>query len=120
MAKLSTQEILNLDYRVEENRKIIQKCLRVIKPLAKCPEDEDVPQEMLERAFLVICRKYNFFPRTLLPDVYAADKEIIWRVEIHDLTNLKTCGACYGASLYELIAKAVIMAYALSKQKVGM
>lgn len=117
MAKLSTKQILDLDYRVEENREAIQKCLRVIKPLAKCPEGEDIPQEKLERAFLVICRKYNFFPRTLFPDVYAADKEIIWRIELHDLTNLKTCGVCYGASLYELIAKAVILAYALSRQR---
>lgn len=114
---MTTNEILDLDCRIEENRKIIQKCLRVIKPLAKCKEDKDIPQEKLERAFHVLCRKYDFFPRTIFPDVYAAEKDIIWRVELYDLKNLKSCGVCYGLSLYELICKAVIMAYSLSRKR---
>ena len=45
---MKTEQILNLDFRKEENQGIIQKVLRKIKPLSKY-SDEVVPIEAIEK-----------------------------------------------------------------------
>ena len=40
---MTTEEILNLDYRKEESKTKIQKVLRKIKPLSKYSEEDDIP-----------------------------------------------------------------------------
>lgn len=114
---MKTNEILNLDCRVKENREIIQSVLRQIKPLVKCSDEYDIPIDKLERCLQVLCRNYNMYPRQIVPDVKSAEKGIIWRFEITDLKNLSTLGICYGLNLYELMCKAVIMLYAISRKR---
>ncbi len=114
---MKTTEILDLDCRVEENREIIQTVLRQIKPLAKCPEGQDVPFDKLEKCMQVLCRNYEMYPRQIVPDVFAAEKDIVWRFELIDLKNLKVLGKCYGLNLYELMCKAVIMMYVVSRKR---
>lgn len=113
---MKTTEILDLDCRVSENREIIQTVLRQIKPLAKC-SDEDIPMDKLEKCLQVLCRNYDMYPRQIVPDIMAAEKDIIWRFEVVDLKNLSVLGRCYGLNLYELMCKAVIMLYALSRKR---
>lgn len=113
---MKTTEILDLDCRVSENREIIQTVLRQIKPLAKC-SDEDIPMDKLEKCLQVLCRNYDMYPRMIIPDTMAAEKDIIWRFEVVDLKNLSVLGRCYGLNLYELMCKAVIMLYALSRKR---
>lgn len=114
---MKTEQILQLDCRQEENREIVQKVLRKIKPLAKCPEGQDVPFEMLERCLKVICEKYNLFCRELYPDVQAGEKNIVWRSTMIDLKDLKTIGVAYGCTLYEVLAKTVILVYAQTRKR---
>lgn len=110
-------EILDLDCRIKENRETIQKVLKQIKPLAKCPEGNDIPIVKLEKCLQVICRNYALYPREIHPDIDAAEKDIVWRFILIDRNNLTTIGTCYGLTIYELMCKAVIMAYALSRKR---
>ena len=45
---MTTNQILQLDCRIQSNADIIENVLRKIKPLAKSPEGQQVPLEKLE------------------------------------------------------------------------
>lgn len=106
---MTTKELLELDWREEENQRKIQKALKQIKPLSK--EVGIVPLEKMERAIKIMCEKYRLWIRELCPDVDAGDKHIIWRAIVIDIDNLKTIGVVYGCTLYEAIAKTTIFLY---------
>lgn len=108
---MTTNEILQLDCRTKENREIIQKVLKQIKPLSKY-SDECVPFEGIEKAITVMSKKYNVRIGTVTPDVWSNEQNTIWRATIIDDTNLGTICTIYGLSLYELFAKVAISMYA--------
>lgn len=114
---MTTKQVLELDCRIEENRETIQRVLRQIKPLAKCPDGQQIPFSKLERCLKVICNNYNLFVRSLFPDVYASDKDIIWRSVTVDLQTLDEVGVAYGCTLYECIAKTVILLYSKTRKR---
>lgn len=114
---MKTTEILELDCRISKNKEIIQNELRKIKPLAKCSDEYDIPMNKLEKCLQVLCRNYEMYPRQIVPDVFATEKGIVWRFELIDLKNLKVLGKCYGLNLYELMCKAVIMMYVISRKR---
>lgn len=114
---MTTEQILQLDCREQKNREIIQKVLRKIRPLSKCPVGQDVPFEKLERCMQVLNEKYNLFCRELFPDTHSGDKYVIWRSTIINLSNLDTVGSAYGCTLYEVMAKTVIMLYAYTRKQ---
>lgn len=60
---MKTEQIMNLDYRKEENQKIIQKVLRQVKPLSKFSDEEQIPIEMLEKTVSVLTNKYEITPQ---------------------------------------------------------
>lgn len=109
---MTTKEIINLDYRKEENKEIIQKVLRQIKPLSKYPDGCDIPFHDLEKAVTVMCKKYKMRVNQLIPDIQANDKSVVWRAWLLNETNLKTIDMVYGISLYEVLAKISIRLYA--------
>ena len=51
---MKTEDIINLDCRKEENKEIIQKVLRKIKPLSRYPDGCDIPFEAIEKAITVM------------------------------------------------------------------
>ena len=114
---MTTKQVLELDCRIEQNREIIQKVLRQIKPLAKCPEGQQIPFEKLERCLKVICNNYGLFIQQLFPDVYAADKNIIWKSKTVDIKTLENYGVAYGCTLYECLAKTVILLYSKTRKR---
>lgn len=109
---MRTEQILNLDCRKEENQEIIQKVLRQIKPLSKCSEEYDIPFEKIEKAIVVMEKKYNMRVRDFVPDVWSNEKNAIWRATLIDDTNLKTIAIIYGLSVYEVFVKSAIAMYA--------
>lgn len=113
---MTTKQIMELDCRDEDNQQIIQKVLRQIKPLAKCPEGQMIPVTKLERCLKVICNKYTLFVRNMFPDVYAADTEIVWRSVVVDLTTLEEHVA-YGCTFYECISKTIILLYSRMRKR---
>lgn len=110
---MKTEDILNLDYRDEKSKEIIQKALKKIKPLSKF--EKDVPLEMIEKLVGKLTRKYNVQMQYIIPvcmedgrDIFSgslkkADKSGEW------------LGNVYGYGLYELMAKTAIKMYALTK-----
>lgn len=112
---MTTKQLLELDCREEENMRIIQKALKIIKPLSK--EPGIVPLEKMERAIKVMCEKYHLWVREICLDVDAGDKCIVWRVTAIDIINLKTIGVAYGCTLYEVIAKMTILLYSETRRR---
>lgn len=113
---MKTKEILDLDCRLKENEEIIQQVLRQIKPLSKCKGDK-VPIEKLEKCIKVLCTKYHIFPRQISPDTFAAHEDIIWKFEAVDILDLNVVLICYGRNLYEVLAKATIGIYAMTRKR---
>lgn len=112
---MNTNQILNLDCRINENKEIIQKVLRQIKPFAKCKEDI-VPIEKIEKCIFVLCRNYNILPRGILADEFSSDDGIVWKFEFVNAVNLERIGICYGISFYEVLAKSVIMLFSKTRK----
>lgn len=113
---MTTNEIINLDYREEKNQKTIQKVLRKIKPLSKYSDEYEIPFSALEKVTTVICKKYCMRIREFTPDVWSNKNHTIWRAVIINETNLKTIETIYGISLYEVFAKVAIRLYAEVKK----
>lgn len=113
---MTTKQIINLDYREEENQEIIQKVLRQIKPLSRYSDECEIPFSAIEKAITVMCKKYCMRIREFTPDVWANDEHTIWRATLINETNLKTIDMVYGISLYEVFAKCAIRLYAEVKK----
>lgn len=110
---MTTNEILNLDFRDEESREIIQRVLRKIKPLAKYSDEEIIPLEMLEKVVRVVCLKYSVRVHYITQDIHANEKETIWRAVLTSEIDLTGFGSVYGISIYELFAKMTIKLHSL-------
>ena len=67
---MKTEDIINLDCRKEENKEIIQKVLRKIKPLSRYPDGCDIPFEAIEKAITVMCKKYCLRIKEFVPDAW--------------------------------------------------
>ena len=96
---------MNLDCRKEENKEIIQKVLRKIKPLSKYSVDECIPISALEKAITVMTKKYNMHIREFVLDTQSNAKNGIWRVVIINDNDLSILEVIYGITLYEAFAK---------------
>lgn len=106
---MKTEEILRLDYMKDENKEIIQKVLRKIKPLSKC-SDEIIPLEMIEKVAKVLVCKYEITPQWMTMDYRAAILGV-YKVGVKTTTDHKWLGDVYGCCLYEVMAKLVIKMY---------
>lgn len=113
---MNTNQILQLDCRIQSNADIIENVLRKIKPLSKSPEGQQVPLEKLERCIKVLCNKYNYFVPSIYPDLESGDKIIVWKCRITDRQTLNDIGITYGCTFYECIAKAVILLYSRTRK----
>lgn len=110
---MTTNQIMELDCREEENREIIQKVLKKIGPLSKYSEEEQVPFEKVEKLVTVLSKRYNMRVRDFVPDVWSNSNESIWRATIINDDDLVTIKLVYGLSVYEVFAKAAICMYSV-------
>lgn len=113
---MTTDQILQLDCREEDNCRIIQKALKQIKPLSK--EVGILPLEKIEKLITVLSKRYNMRVRELVPDVWSNSGETIWMAVVIDDISLQTSNLVFGLSVYEALAKTAICMYSL-KEKVG-
>lgn len=113
---MTTNEILNLDYRKEENKSKIQKVLLKIKPLVKYSEEEQIPFEALEKMVHLICNKYKVWIRRIMQSPIASDDGDIWSCQIVDTDSVDIIKEVYGICLYEIFAKLVIFLWS-AKEK---
>lgn len=115
---MTTKQVLQLDCREEENKKIIQKVLCQIKPLSKYSDEYEIPFEMIEKLLTVLSKKYNMRIRQFAPDVWSNKTDTIWSVQVISDVDLQTIGLVYGLSVYEAFAKTAVLMYSV-KDKVG-
>lgn len=105
---MKTEDILNLDYRKEENQESIQRVLRKIKPLSKFSEDENIPFEKLEKLIGLYQNKYAIKIQYIMPNY---EGSIIYSASLLRSDNFKWIGNVYGMCMYELFAKIAIKMY---------
>ena len=105
---MKTEDILNLDYRKEENQETIQRVLRKIKPLSKLSEDENIPFEKLEKLVGLYQNKYAIKIQYIMPNY---EGSIIYSASLLRSDNFKWIGNVYGMCMYELFAKIAIKMY---------
>lgn len=112
--KVTTEQVLNFDYRKEENKKVIQKVLRQIKPLSKfSEEDEQIPMELLEKTISVLVNKYTITPQWISMHFTGLQKGVLttYSCGVKTSDTHEWLGTVYGSSLYEMIAKLTIKMY---------
>ena len=113
---MTTNQLLNLDFSSQDNRKKLFKALRLIPPLAKIPEDEIEPYH-LEKALHIMCNKYNMFVH-IQQDPVSGDGYDIWSCQIYSTRTLNELGKIYGTTLFEVFVKVNIAVYSeVRKQK---
>ena len=105
---MKTEDILNLDYRKEENQEAIQRVLRKIKPLSKFSDDENIPFEKLEKLIGLYQNKYAIKIQYIIPNYEGG---IIYSASLLRSDNFKWIGNVYGMCMYELFAKIAIKMY---------
>ena len=108
---MKTEQILNLDYRKEENREIIQKVLRKIKPLSKYSDEINIPIEAIEKLVRVMVQKYEITPQWMTMSYFEPILGI-YSISVKTTTDHKWLGTVYGMCLYEVFAKLAIKMYA--------
>ena len=113
---MTTKEILNLDCREKENQEIIQRVLRQIKPLSKYSDECDIPLSAIEKAIMIMCRKYAIGIMNLVPDMYSNETQTIWRATIINDETIKAIDTVYGISFYDVSAKIAIRMYSEVKR----
>jgi hypothetical protein len=113
---MTTGEVLNLDYTKEENKKIIQKALRLIKPFKNESIDKNIEIEKLEKYIKLTLGKYNMILRIII-DRYANEKYLVYCSCIMDSQNLHILRNIYSMSIYELYCKICIFIYSKIKSQ---
>lgn len=107
---MKTEQILNLDCRKEENKEIIQKVLRKIKPLSKYSDEIDVPIETIEKLVRVLVQKYEITPQWMTMSYFEPILGL-YSIGVKTTTDHKWLGTVYGMCLYEVFAKLAIKMY---------
>ena len=108
---MKTEQILNLDYRKEESREIIQKVLRQIKPLSKFSVENDIPLEVIEKAIRVMICKYEITPQWMHM-TYENPILGVYSIGVKTADTHQWLGDVHGMCLYEVFAKLAIKIYA--------
>lgn len=110
---MKTEQILNLDYRKKENKRIIQKVLRQIKPLSKCADEEQVPIELLEKTISVLTNKYEIAPQWISMHFTGLQEGVsaIYSCGVKTTTNHAWLGSVTGHTIYEIFTKLAIKIY---------
>lgn len=112
---MTTDQLLQLDCRVAENCRTIQKALRKMKPFSKVDMGEDVPLVKIEKMLRLMLSKYQV--------------DITWIFVSHDDENMRytislrddggeggLSQTVYGITLYEVMCKAAICIWSLAKR----
>ena len=113
---MKTDQILNLDYREEEAKEIIQKVLRKIKPLSNLSDDNgDVPIEAIEKLIRILHQKYEITPQWMTISLHESAVNV-YSIGVKTTTDHQWLGTVYGMCLYEVFAKLAIKMYSEIKQ----
>lgn len=113
---MKTDDILNLDCTVAENRTKLNKFLCKIKPIKRMMGEEigEVPIEVLEAVLHGLCIKYKY--RTQGINTYIEDETdrfVFYQQNVLKIRETRDwIGVAYGKTLWEVVAKTIIKIYA--------
>ena len=113
---MKTKDILNLDLTDRNNRYIIAQVLHKI-PELKQYTDKQINEQVLEELLFTLCVDHKLFIDGLYGDAYANNEGIVWRIVISRLDKPTAKIKCYGLTLFEVLAKGVIMVYSKVRKK---
>lgn len=114
---MTTKDLLNLDYREEENKQIIQKALGKIKPLSKYSDEEQIPLEAIEKLIHLICKRYKVWVREITLDPRANSDYDVIRCQLVNEDNLEFLSNVFGMCIYEAFAKMAIFLWSEVKKE---
>lgn len=109
---MTTEQILFLDLRKEENFEIIQKVLKKIKPFSKCEEKVDI--DLLDKYIDKVCRKYYVCSQYMM--ISRLDDKNIYTISFRDETSGSWIDSVYGITVYEVFAKSAIFLFSKVKR----
>lgn len=114
--KMTTDQLLQLDCRVDENHRTIQKALRKMKPFSKLAMDEDVPLVKIEKMLRLMLNKYRVDITWIL--VSHDDENMRYTISLRDDggEGARLSQTVYGITLYEVMCKAAICIWSLAKR----
>lgn len=114
--KMTTDQLLQLDCRVAENRQTIQRALRKIKPFSKMDMDEDVPLVKIEKMLRLLLNKYQVDITWIF--VSHDDENMRYTISLRDDggEGARLSQTVYGITLYEVMCKAAICTWSLAKR----
>lgn len=110
------ETIMELDYRKEENKKIIQRELHKIKPFKQ--RKENIPIDDLEKLIFKLSQKYqNIWIKQIVPFLYN-NHGGIYRAFIIELSKDESIKyhEIFACCIYELYAKMAIFIYAITRR----
>ena len=113
---MKTNDLLNLDCREEKSKRIIQKALKIIKPLAKYSDEQIIPLEKIEKAINIMTNKYAMCIQWITPSK-CEEKYMLYSLSIKNDDDYSWVGTVYGVTIYEVFAKCAILMYATIKGK---
>lgn len=113
---MTTDQLLQLDCRVDENRHTIQKALRKIKPFSNVPETQDVPLPKVEKMLKLLMERYEVDVTWIL--VSHDDENMLYTISLRNGKASELYQAVYGITLYEVMCKCVICAWSMVKNGV--
>lgn len=109
---MTTNDLINLDYRLPETKVILTKALRLIPPIGKL---ENIEMSHVEKAIHIICHKYQY--HLLLHQNPQVNKKYdIYDCCIINDNNLEQEGKVYGCCMEEVLIKTAIMLYTLVRR----
>lgn len=111
---MKVKEILNLNYSESQNKDIIQKKMRGIKPFRDIPSNIEIPLEKLEKYIGLVQRKYALQIDYICP-VFIPEENNLYSATVRNTASNEYYTYIYGKSIYEVFAKISILYYALLK-----
>lgn len=108
---MKTKDILNLNFKEEENKNKIKKVLQQIKPLSKY--SDEIPVEILEKVLNKLCVKYNYY---LSIFVEGQENNLYYHITIAHKEKSITDNF-YSMCIYEMLAKSIILIYSKTRKK---
>lgn len=108
---MTTEQILNLECKTEEEKRIIQKELKKIKPFKKYSEEENVKINDLEKLIFVLSKRYMMRIREITFHFMVNENAWVWRSVLISDKTLHTLNVCYGTNVYDILSKSALMMY---------
>lgn len=115
---MKLEDIVCLDFRKEENKRIIQKALRKIKPFEGIDLDEEVPIEKLEKFVFFVCKKYSVRVQYMFFPSFSKYSDVMtYTLSVKRDDNHDWICSVKAVTIYEVFAKVCLVLYYMAKKK---